>query len=85
MDISFLRQAAAFVEYVARPLTEDWRIILEELRQLNIGLTQQMMKDVTVALGLYHLLTEIVRGLTYIAVTWIICQIVKDVLLKAAS
>ena len=36
---------AAFVEYVARPLTEDIRLILEQLKSLNLGITDQAIKD----------------------------------------
>lgn len=65
---------AAFVEYVGRPLLEDFRKCLEELRTLDLGLTQQTVKEVIFALGLWHLMGEVLRGLTLIAITWIICQ-----------
>lgn len=68
------RRLAAFIEYVVRPLTEDWRRILEELRALNVGITTKDVKTVTGILMVWHLLGEIVRAVCYIGVTWVICQ-----------
>ena len=70
---------AAFVEYVIRPLSEDWRLIIQELKSLNIGITQDTLKQVTFALGLWHLMGEIIRACSYIAVTWVICRTVVSV------
>lgn len=68
---------AAFFEYVLRPLTEDIRLILEQLKYLNIGITQDTIKKTTFALGLWHLCGELIRAASYIAVTWVICQTVQ--------
>ena len=65
---------AAFVEYVVRPLSEDWRLILEQIKSLNIGLTQDTIKQTCVAIGLWHLTGEMIRASCYIIITWIICQ-----------
>ena len=68
----------AFVEYVAQPLTEDIRLILEQLRSLNIGLTQETIKSTCFALGLWHLAGELIRAASYIIITWILCQTVHS-------
>ena len=68
------QRIATFIEYVLRPLSEDWRLILEQLKSLNIGLTQDTIKQTCFALGCWHLLGELLRAGSYIAVTWIICQ-----------
>lgn len=65
---------AAFVEYVIRPMSEDWKIILEQAKQLNLPLTESLLKKLTLAFGLWHLTGEILRALTYIGIAWIVCQ-----------
>lgn len=67
----------AFTEYVLRPLSEDWRKILEELRSLNIGLTQQTVQEICLALGLWHLAGELIRAACYLGIVWIICQTIQ--------
>lgn len=67
---------AAFTEYVLRPLVEDWRKILEELRSLNIGITQQTVKQACFALGLWHVLGEVIRAVCYVLIVWIVCHTV---------
>lgn len=72
---------AAFTEYVLRPLSEDWRLILEQLKSLNIGLTQDTIKETCFALGLWHLTGEIIRATTYVIITIVICRTIQIVLL----
>ena len=72
---------AAFCEYVLRPLSEDWRLIIEQLKSLNIGITQETIKETTFALGLWHLTGEIIRAITYVLITIVICQTIQIVLL----
>ena len=67
----------SFVEYVLRPLSEDWRLILEKLATLNIGITQQTIKQVCLTIGVWHLGCEVIRAVCYVAVTWVICQTIK--------
>ena len=74
---------AAFCEYVLRPLSEDWRLILEQLKSLNIGITQDTIKETCFALGLWHLTGEIIRAITYILITIVICQTIRIVLLPS--
>ena len=72
-------RVGAFVEYVLRPLSEDWRAILDQLKSLNIGITQQTVKEVTFALGLWHLAGEVLRAFTYIVVVMLVCNAVVHV------
>ena len=72
---------AAFTEYVLRPLSDDWRAILDQVKSLNIGLTQNTIKDTCFALGLWHLTGEIIRAVTYVLITLIICHTIQIVLL----
>ena len=72
-------RVGAFVEYVLRPLSEDWRAILDQLKSLNIGITQQTVKEVTFALGLWHLTGELLRAVTYIVVVGMVCHAVVSV------
>lgn len=69
----------AFIEYVARPLVEDVRLILDQLKSLKIGLTQDTIKQTCYALGLWHLAGEVIRAICYITITWIVCQTVLSV------
>lgn len=74
---------AAFTEYVLRPLSEDWRLILEQLKSLNIGITQETIKETCFALGLWHLIGEIIRAVTYVVITIVICRTIQTVLLPS--
>lgn len=73
-------RVAAFVEYVVRPLVEDWRVILEQVKSLNIGLTQETIKETCFALGLWHLTGEVIRAVSYVVIVWMVCQAVVSVL-----
>ena len=73
------QRVAAFVEYVLRPLSEDWRQILEQLASLKIGLTQETLRKMAITLGCWHVLCESIRAVSYIMVTWIICQTILKV------
>ena len=74
-----IARVSAFVEYVVRPLSEDWRLILEQVKSLNIGLTQETIKETCFALGLWHLVGEVIRAVCYITITWIVCQTIVQV------
>ena len=73
---------AAFCEHVIRPTTADFLQIVQELKSLNIGITQETIKQVSVALGLWHITGEVLRALTYIIITWIIATVCRDILLQ---
>ena len=73
-------RVGAFVEYVLRPLSEDWKLILEQLKSLNIGITQETITRITFGLGLWHVTGEIIRGLTYITIVWLVCQVLPKLL-----
>ena len=74
------QRIAAFVEYVLRPLSDDWRQIMEQVRSLNIGITQETIRRTCFALGLWHLTGEVIRAVCYVVITWIVCQTVRSVL-----
>ena len=71
-----LDQIAAFTEYVARPMTEDIRLILDRVKELNLPITEEMVKKTAIAIGIWHIIGELIRAVTYVAITWIICQTV---------
>ena len=70
-------RVGAFIEYVMRPLTEDVRLILEQVKSLDIGITQDTIKQTCFALGLWHLVGEVIRAACYIIITWIVCQTIQ--------
>ena len=72
-------RVAAFTEYVLRPMTEDIRIIIEQVKELDFPITPGLIQSTAMALGLWHLAGEIIRALSYLGITWIICQTVQVV------
>lgn len=80
-----LERVGAFVEYVIRPLSEDWKVILDQLKALNIGVTPELLKQTTIALGLWHLAGELLRALCYITIVVIVCQTLQTLLLSPLS
>ena len=74
-----MERIGAFIEYVMRPLTEDIRAILDQVKSLNIGITQETVKKVTFALGLWHVTGEVIRAVTYMVVVWMVCHAVVSV------
>jgi hypothetical protein len=74
-----LERWGAFAEYVLRPLSEDWRIILEKVRELDLPITPDLIQRTAIAIGLWHVIGEIIRAASYVAVTWVICQAVVQV------
>ena len=70
----------AFVEYVLRPLSEDWRLILERLRELNLPLSDGVLRDTAKAIVTTHLVHELIRAATYIIITGLVCHAVIRVL-----
>ena len=75
-----LDRVAVFTEYVVRPMSEDWRLILEKIQELHLPITPDLIQRTAVALGLWHVIGEIIRAVSYIAVTLIICQTVRCLL-----
>ena len=73
------QRIAAFVEYVLRPLSEDWRIIIEKVKELDFPITPGLIQRTAMALGLWHMCGEVIRAISYVAVTWLICQTVQAV------
>lgn len=73
------QRIAAFVEYVIRPLSEDWRLIFEKAKELNLPITERLVKDVTFAVGLWHLTGEVLRAGTYIVIVALVCQLLREI------
>ena len=71
---------AAFIEYVIRPLSDDWRQILDRIKGLNIGLTQESVRKICFSLGIWHLIGELIRATSYILIVWIVCQTLPHLL-----
>ena len=82
MDISLLRQLGAFAEYVARPFTDYLRIILEKMGELKLPLTERLLRETAIAVGLWHITGELIRATCYITITWIIAGVCRDILLR---
>lgn len=77
--MSLETRLAAFVEYVVRPMSEDWRRILEQMVALQVPLTPDLIKWMAWTLGIWHLLGELIRAFCYLGVTWLICQVIVKV------
>lgn len=75
------KQVAAFIEYVARPLMEDAKLILDSVHKLNIPLTEQMLKKAFICLGLLDLIKEIIRSATYIMIAILLGKIAFQAIL----
>ena len=82
MDGRFLTRLAAFVEYTLRPLSEDWRMILDRIHELDLPITPQLIERTAMALGLWHVVGEVIRAFSYITITWIIASVCRAVLLQ---
>ena len=66
----------AFLEYVIRPLTDDIRQILEKLKELNLPISEKLITDTLNSLIYTHITTEIIRWITYVTITSIVCYTV---------
>ena len=71
---------AAFIEYVVRPMSEDWRLIVEKLKELNVPLSPDLIRYVTFWSCITHVFLESLRLLCYVGITWLVCQTVVRVL-----
>ena len=70
----------AFIEYTLRPLSEDVRLILERLKELNLPLTEENIRHALLLLGRYHIMGEFIRAVTYIVISGMTCYTVIRVL-----
>ena len=75
-----LRQLAAFCEYVIRPMSEDWRTILEQIKALNLPITEGLVRDIALWSCVTHICLELVKWAVYISITWLVCRTVVQVL-----
>lgn len=70
----------SIVEFLVRPLVEDIRVILEKLKELNFPLSERVVKDTVDTCIFGIVITELLRALTYLAITVIVCVTVFHVL-----
>lgn len=75
-----LRQLAAFCEYVVRPMSEDWRTILEKVQELKLPLHPELIRDIVAWCLVTHVLLEVVKWAVYVSITWLVCRTVVQVL-----
>lgn len=64
----------AFIEYVARPMVEDIRFILDKAKELNLPISERLIIRVGASLAISHFLGECIRAATYIVIAWLVCQ-----------
>ena len=64
---------AAFVEYVARPLTDDLKQILEQLNTLGFRYDSEVLLTAARQLILCHIGLEVLRNVVYLLMTSLIC------------
>ena len=71
---------AAFVEYTLRPMAEDWRQILDRVKELGLPLDAATLRSVAKTVGLWHVVGEVIRAGSYVIIVWLVCQTVARVL-----
>ena len=64
---------AAFVEYVARPLTDDLKQILEQLNKLGFRYDSQTLLTAAKHLVICHVGLELMRNILYLLMTGMVC------------
>ena len=67
------RQVAAFTEYVLRPMSDDWRQIVEKLQQLNLPISEALIRECATRLVAVRLIQEVIRAVTYIVIVGVVC------------
>lgn len=70
----------AFVEYVVRPMTEDWRLILDRMVELKLVPTQENLKAIGKQIAMAHVVSECVRAAVAITIAWLVCRAAVAVL-----
>lgn len=71
-----LKQAAAFVEYVLRHMSEDIKEIISELKALGFPISEEIVKYVVRKCLVTHIVLEIIKWATYLSITWMVCKTV---------
>ena len=62
----------AFCEYILRPLIDDIRQIIYQLKESGLTLSEETIRRSILLLGRYHLLGECIRAVCYVVVTLIV-------------
>ena len=68
-----VEQIKAFTEYVVRPLVGDTKEILEKAKELNLPISEGLIRDISSKLVVYHLWGEFIRAFTYVLVAALVC------------
>ena len=63
----------AFTEFCLKPLTDDFRQILEKAKELNLPISEGLIRDISSKLVVYHLWGEFIRAFTYVLVAALVC------------
>lgn len=71
---------AAFVEFVLRPMAEDWRLILDRIKDLGLPLDAATLRSVATTVGRWHVIGEVIRAVSYVGIVWLVCTTVRAVL-----
>ena len=74
---------AAFVEYVARPLVDDLKQVLEQLNTLGFRYDSETLLAAAKQLILCHIGLELLRNAVYLLMTGLICWTAWHVLSSA--
>ena len=75
-----VEQIKAFTEFCLKPLADDFKQILEKAKELNLPISEGLIRDISSQLVRSHLYTECLRAMVYVLVTVIVCLTVIRVL-----
>lgn len=70
MDI---KRIGAFVEYVLRPMSDDIRSVVEELKTLGWPISEALVRETSLLWAKALIQRELVRATSYIIITTCIC------------
>ena len=74
------KQLGAFAEYTLRPMVEDLRELLEKLKELNLPLSEALIRKIAYALAIGHFIEQVIQAAMYVIVTGVICHAAVTVL-----
>ena len=74
-----LKQVAAFMEYVLRPMSDDIKTIISDLKDLDLPLTEDLIRQIVKTCLATHIILELIKWAVYVTVTWMVCQTVIKV------
>ena len=68
-----VEQIKAFAEYTLLPISNDIRQILEKAKELNLPISESLIKTISTQLVRAHIAVECIRAVTYLLVAYIVC------------